>query len=240
MTVDLTIGEIVAKDFRKAEVFKKFGIDFCCGGKKTIHETCSKKGINEGDVFTALEAVDNQTTDTSLDFNIMPMAELVDYIITKHHAYVKESSIILTEFLSKVARVHGGNHPELIMINDLFLEAKAELDAHMRKEEMILFPYIKNLSEALSLGATGFSASFGSVLNPIQMMEYEHESVGDIFKEINKLSANYNPPEGACATYRVSFLKLQEFENDLFTHIHLENNILFPRAVEAENQLTKL
>lgn len=231
-----TIGEMVTKDFRKAEVFKKFGIDFCCGGKKTLSETCQRKGIDVVEVEKELKAIDESNTTQTLDFKVMPLDQLADYIVEKHHKYVVDAIPVIEEYFTKLVRVHGERHPELKEIFSKFINVKSELTTHMYKEENILFPFIKSLVSKKNNGEM-ITSHFGSVKNPINMMEHEHETVGEFFEEINELTNNYNPPADACATYRIGFLKLKEFEDDLHVHIHLENNILFPKAIELESKV---
>lgn len=228
----LSIGEIVANDYRAADVFKKYKIDFCCGGKKTIAEACSKKNVNPDAVKKDLSSLGSKAEGPSQNFAHWDPAFLADYIVNVHHKYVTESIPVLLEYTNKVARVHGDSHPEAIKIAQLFIEAAEELSSHMIKEERVLFPYVKQLA---SMQATG--SPFGSVRHPVNVMEDEHELVGKIFEEIRQLTQDYMPPAGACATFRVSYLKLKEFEEDLQQHIHLENNILFPKAIELEDKL---
>jgi regulator of cell morphogenesis and NO signaling len=233
-----TIGEIVAKDFRKAEVFKKFGLDFCCGGKKTLEKACLDKGLDIIEVKKELERADTVPAQSNQKFNEWDPGFLADYIVNTHHKYVKNSMPILYEYTQKVARVHGERHPEAIEIADIFVEIMNEMTQHMIKEEQILFPYIKALAEVKSNGLAP-EAHFGTVQNPIRMMEHEHDVVGTLIKQINTLTNSYNPPADACTTYRVSFAKLKEFEEDLHQHMHLENNILFPAAIALEKELMK-
>ena len=241
LKVDLktaSIGEMVADDYRKAEVFKKFGIDFCCGGKQSLDDTCSKKGINANEVWHALNELGepNQPHPTH-DFNKWALDKLVDYILDTHHKYVKETIPQLDMYSAKVASVHGENHPEVIKIAKYYDSVANELRMHMYKEEAILFPYIVQMAEANRTGAHFSAPGFGTISNPINMMEAEHEVVGETMRDIAELSNNYTPPAEACNTYRVLYAKLQEFENDLHQHIHLENNILFPAAIQLEQQL---
>jgi regulator of cell morphogenesis and NO signaling len=184
-----------------------------------------------------LNALDTTISNQSQNFNEWKLDFLVDYIVNTHHEYVKKSIPILIEYTTKVARVHGNSHPEVIEIANKFMEAADELNDHLHKEEEILFPYIKQLVAAELNKQEAPHKAFGTVKNPINMMEHEHEIVGDIFKTIRELSSNYNPPEDCCATYKVSFSKLKEFEADLHQHIHLENNILFPKSIELEKTL---
>ncbi|MBK7665977.1 MAG: iron-sulfur cluster repair di-iron protein [Sphingobacteriaceae bacterium] len=236
-TLEATIGELVAKDFRKAEIFKKYNLDFCCGGKKTVTQACAVKKVDYLAVEKELNSIDLVNKTLSHNFDEWSLEFLVDYILNTHHEYVKKSIPVLLGYTSKVAKVHGGHHPEVIAIAQKFDEAAEELNEHMCKEEQILFPYIKQLVLAKSNNLKTPYTAFGSVKNPIHMMEHEHDAVGDIFKEIRELSNNYTPPEDSCATYKVSYLKLKEFEEDLHQHIHLENNILFPKSISIESQL---
>ncbi len=232
-----SIGDLVAKDFRKAEIFKKFGIDFCCGGKKTLSKVCDEKGLDVVQIEKELKAIDEKQKLSSQDFNNWTPDFLVDYILNTHHKYIAEAIPILYEYTQKVAKVHGDRHPETIEIANGFLKVIEDLIPHMKKEEEILFPYIKKLVE-VDKNATAFDLScFGTVNNPIKMMELEHEAVGNEMEAINILTNGYTPPIDACTTYRVSFAKLKEFEDDLHQHIHLENNILFPKIIELEAQV---
>lgn len=231
-----TIGELVAKDFRKAEVFKKYNLDFCCGGKKTVTQACNEKKVDYMSVERELNKLDTVTESSSQKFDDWNLDFLVDYILNTHHVYVKKAIPLLLEYTSKVAKVHGSNHPEVIAIAHKFNEIANDLNNHMQKEEVILFPYIKQLIIAKSKNTNIPHNAFGTIKNPINMMEHEHDVVGNLFKEIKELSNNYNPPQDSCATYKVSFLKLKEFEEDLHQHIHLENNILFPKSIELEGQ----
>lgn len=232
-----TIGEMVAQDFRKAEVFRKFGLDFCCGGKKTLDKACEKKGLDVKEVQAALSEIENQTNSQSEDYNSWELDFLADYIINKHHKYIENSHPILHEYSNKVARVHGDRHPEVVEIAHYYNEVAEELNNHMQKEEMLLFPYIKELVVAKRNGTPISRPPFGTIENPINMMETEHVSAGGNMDKIKEFSNNFTPPEDACNSYRVLFSKLQEYELDLHHHIHLENNILFKKAIDLEKEL---
>lgn len=233
-----TVAELVTENYKTADVFKKNGIDFCCGGKVSVKSICEKKNIGYEKIKLELEAVE-QPNDLSHDFKSWDLERLVDHIINVHHAYVNENIPIISQYADKVARVHGHANPEVIKINDLFRTIADDLNNHMYKEENILFPYIKNLA-LVEGGKTDFQLPhFGTIQNPINMMENEHTAVGNYGFEIAGLSNNYTPPGHACNTYRVLFAKLKEFEEDLHQHIHLENNILFPRAIELEKKFMK-
>jgi len=229
-----TIGEFVAQDFRTAAVFSKYGIDFCCKGQRTIAEVCEKKNINPVELLEELDTVLSTKTDAGIDFKSWPLDLLADYIEKTHHRYVEEKTQVLLPFLDKLCSVHGSNHPELFKINELFKGCATELAKHMKKEELILFPFIKKMVQASIDKETIQKAPFGSVENPIAMMMEEHDTEGERFRKIASLSNNYTPPEDACNTYRVTFAMLNEFEQDLHKHIHLESNILFPKAIALE------
>jgi regulator of cell morphogenesis and NO signaling len=232
-TQEKTIAEIVVENYRAADVFKKHGIDFCCGGKISVKEMCRKKNLDYNTVQAHLDELDNVIIE-DYDFNRWQLDDLVNYILDKHHRYIIDNAELIQQYADKVARVHGHHRTEVVRIDELFREAIDELDTHMMKEERVLFPYIIQLAEAQRQNTPLQRPPFGTAQNPIRMMEMEHETVGNIFHEISELSSGYNPPAEACNTYRVLYAKLQEFENDLHRHIHLENNILFPKAMDLE------
>jgi regulator of cell morphogenesis and NO signaling len=230
------IGEMVANDYRTATVFKKYGIDFCCNGNRTISDACEKKNLEIKNIMKDLESAVNQPAN-NLDFTTWQLDLLADYIVKKHHTYVAQRTSEIKPFLEKVCRVHGQHHPELFQINEQFTISSEELSMHMKKEEMILFPYVHKLVSAKQNGIKLKEPHFGTVRNPIQLMMQEHSTEGDRFRKIAELSNDYTPPPEACNTYKVTFALLKEFEDDLHMHIHLENNILFPKAIEMENEL---
>ncbi len=232
-----TIGELVTGDFRKAEIFKKYGLDFCCGGKKTLTQACKSKGLDVVQIEKELKEVDTLVANPSQDYNSWDIGFLTDYILNTHHKYVKQSIPVIYEYTQKVAKVHGERHPEAIAIAEIFLTVSDELNRHMCKEEDILFPYIKHLATAQSNKMKIEPSPFGTVENPINLMEQEHDIVGRMLEEIKGLANNYTPPADACTTFRLSYAKLKEFEDDLHQHIHLENNILFPKAIKFEQEL---
>lgn len=236
LTKEKTVAEFVTEDYRTADVFKKFGIDFCCGGKVTLAEVCSKKNISYDELTAQLNKIGQSTPDADTNFNEWQLDKLASYIVEKHHGYVSQNLELIRQYANKVAAVHGGHRPEVKAIARLYNEAADELAHHMEKEEIILFPYVNQLAAASRRNATIPVPHFGTVENPIRMMEAEHESAGNLFHEIATLSDNYTAPPEACNTYRVLYAKLKEFEEDLHTHIHLENNILFPKAKQLEQQ----
>ena len=233
VTKEKTIGEMVAEDFKAAEVFRKYKIDFCCKGNRTIEEACENKKFNIDDVYKDLENLSNQKSN-DIDFNSWPLDLLADYVEKTHHRYVEENTAVLLQYLNKLCKVHGDRHPELFEINELFVESAKDLGAHLKKEELLLFPFIKKMVAAKQKGENVEKPHFGSVENPVAMMKHEHTIEGDRFVKIGALTNNYQFPEDACGTYQVTFKMLEDFEKDLHTHIHLENNILFPKAIELE------
>jgi len=232
-----SIGELVARDWRKAEVFKKFGIDYCCGGKVTVEEACIRKGIDSALLEQELNLVDSKPTNSVHNFDQWDLDFLADYIVNNHHRYVTEAIPFLEELSHKVSRVHGDHHPELREIEQLVQEVIEELTMHMPKEEMILFPYIKEMIQAKKGNTSLTPPPFGTIANPIRMMEAEHISAGRAMESIQKLSEQFTPPLDACMSYQVFYSKLREFQQDLHQHIHLENNILFPKATQLESEL---
>ncbi len=232
-----TVGQIAAKDLRKAEVFKKYGIDFCCGGKKTVREVCAEKGIDAAIVEQELSQANsssfapnnNQYNEWNLDF-------LADYIINTHHAYVRKYLPELRGFALKVARVHGSRHPELLPMLHHVEEIAEELTEHITKEEQTLFPRVKAIVRAQA-EQKPLEQNGTSLAKMIELMESEHDEVGRAFDSIREQSNNFAIPDDACTSYKLYFQMLQEFENDLHLHIHLENNILFPKSAEVEKKL---
>ncbi|PWA07170.1 iron-sulfur cluster repair di-iron protein [Flavobacterium psychrotolerans] len=232
----ITIGEYVAKDFRTAALFSKYGIDFCCKGNRTIAEACDKKDIDTSQLIKQLNTILTTKNENNIDFKSWPLDLLADYIEKKHHRYVEEKTKAILPFLDKLCNVHGVHHPELFEINELFIGCAGELAQHMKKEELILFPFIKKMVAATLTDELIAPPHFGTVQNPIAMMMEEHDNEGERFRKIALLTNNYTPPADACNTYRVTFSMLEEFEQDLHKHIHLENNILFPQAAVLEKE----
>lgn len=230
------IGNIVAADYRTAAVFKKYGIDFCCKGGRTVEEATAEKGIDAEDIYQDLSALP-KGGEADIDFKAWPLDLLADYIEKTHHRYVREKSPILMEFLTKLCQVHGERHPELYEIRALFEASVQDLGDHMLKEDQILFPFVRTMVEAKSAQAPFVQPNFGTVENPIQMMMHEHTAEGERFEKIAALTDGYTPPADACNTYKVAFKMLEEFENDLHRHIHLENNILFPESIAMERTM---
>jgi regulator of cell morphogenesis and NO signaling len=231
-----TVAEIVTENIKTADVFKKNGIDFCCGGNVKVQEICEKKGVDFNVIKEELLNI-NKDASNGHDFNSWDLDFLADYIVNTHHKYVAEANDLIIQYSDKVANVHGHHYSEVVEINKLFHAIANELKMHMHKEEMMLFPFIKEIALAKKNGTPLPQSPFGTIQNPINMMEAEHDDAGDIIKQIAELSNNYTPPAEACNTYRALYAKLEEYQNDLFQHIHLENNILFPKAIQLEQEL---
>ncbi|MBX2990087.1 MAG: iron-sulfur cluster repair di-iron protein [Bacteroidetes bacterium] len=233
-----TIKSIVTRDYRTAAIFEKYSLDFCCKGGVTIKEACSEKHINAELVLAELEQLTKTLPEETLKYSEWPIDKLVDHIVNVHHKYVREMTPVIYAHTQKVAMVHGHNHPEVIEIARHFEAVASDLQQHMMKEEHMLFPYMKAIVEAKRTNGASIASPFGTIQNPIRMMEAEHQAAGDELYKVRTLSSNYVPPEDACTTYRVSFQELQQFERDLHQHVHLENNLLFPKAIALEQELT--
>jgi regulator of cell morphogenesis and NO signaling len=238
-----TVRELAIEIPNATRTFEKLGIDYCCGGSRSLSDACSHAHVPLEQVVTELEqGFDFKPGAKSAEQEVAngTLVQLVEHIVGTHHVYVKQELPRLQQLLKKVVAVHGGVHPELARIQQVFQGLSAELSSHMMKEEHILFPYIVALENAVSNGRPKPLPAFGTVSNPVHMMELEHDSAGGALKEISALSSNYGPPEGACFSYRTLYAALKEFETDLHQHIHLENNILFPRAIALESAEAEL
>ena len=236
---DQIIGELVANDYRTASVFKKYGIDFCCQGSRTISDACASDQIDDHLVISDLNALLEAPSANTTDYSSWPLDLLADYIEKKHHRYVVEKSLEIKPYLNKICSVHGGRHPELLTIKDHFNATADALAQHMEKEELILFPFVRQMVQAQQDHSKLEATPFGSIENPIAMMMEEHTTEGDRLRQIETLSNHYTPPADACNTYMVTIALLKEFEQDLHLHIHLENNILFPKAIALEKELSQ-
>ena len=233
-----TVASVVTKNIKTAHIFKKHGIDFCCGGGISLEKACGKNNVNIDVLMNDLSLIDI-VTDKSQDFDTWELDTLIDHIVNTHHSYVSESVHILSQYANKVAKVHGHHYEFLLEVNTLFHQVAEELISHMQKEEQVLFPYIKSLVASKKNNNTSTPPPFGTVTNPIAMMEHEHENAGEVLRKIAALTNNYTAPDGACNTFKALYSKLEEFEQDLHQHIHLENNILHPKAIILEKELTK-
>ena len=221
-----TLSQIVRENYQAAYVFEKYGLDFCCKGKRPLKEACDDKQVAIDNLLSELN-IALSTNATGQDFDRMSLTELSEYIIRVHHGYVKQNIPQIDAYLSKLALKHGDTYPYLKEVYALFSELQQELTQHMLKEERILFPRIKQLE---FFGSTQFTAD--AFLSPINIMEEEHDHAGTLMQKIREITSNYEAPEQACTTHRVALAALKGFEEDLHQHVHLENNILFPKAIE--------
>lgn len=225
-----TLAQIVTNNHKAASVFEKHHLDFCCKGKRTLKQACTESDIKMEEVITELENIEDANT-TLTNYTELTLTQLVAQIVTTHHDYVKKESPALLGYLQKVANKHGDRHPEMYKVAQLFEAIKEEMDQHMQKEEVVLFPRIKDIEKQIVEGKE-IVINSSYLLSPINMMEQEHDHAGSMLEEIRLLTDNYTPPADACTTYRLSFASLHAFELDLHQHVHLENNILFPKALK--------
>lgn len=225
-----TVAEIVASNFNTSKVFYKFNVDFCCGGDRALVDCVEENELKQ--IIEELEQV--ESGEKAKDYQNWNLDFLIDYIEQVHHSYVRENSNLLLSLSHKVASVHGEEHPELYKICDIIKAEIPELEAHLKREELILFPYVKQLVKAKQLGVLPREPHFGTVKNPIQVMEDNHEDVGNVFKELRLLTQNYAIPNDACDSYKLLYKTMSEFEKDLHVHIHLENNIVHKKALALE------
>jgi len=231
ITATKTVRELAVEVPNATRVFEKLGIDYCCGGHRPLEEACASANVAIEDVLRALElGIDASQPIATRDWNTAPLGELVDHIVEKHHTYVKAEAPRLEALIAKVAGVHGKNHPELQRVRVAFSELAKELAGHLMKEEQILFPYMKQMAGGAGCGPS----CFGTVQNPIRVMLLEHDNAGEKLREMRQVTSNYALPQDACLSYSTLFASLVEFEQDLHQHIHLENNILFPRVLRME------
>ena len=228
--VTKSLGEIVNANHRAASVFEKHGLDFCCKGKRSLKQACAEKMLPVDSIVSELKAITG-TDPGSVDFDRMSLTHLAAYIVATHHEYVKKEMPEIFSYLQKITAKHSERHPELYKVLETFSEMKKEMELHMEKEELILFPRIE-LMEIRAILESDAKVNIAFLQEPISMMEEEHEQVGQWLAEIRRLTNDYTAPGDACTTYRLSYTALQAFELDLHQHVHLENNILFPKALE--------
>ena len=231
-----TVRELAVEIPGATRVFEKLGIDYCCGGKRSLAEACAQAGVTFAEVQESLE---NSTAShdgrQEPNFQTATLEGLIDYIVATHHSFTRLEITRLNALLEKVCAAHAENHPELLEINFLFRELGADMETHMMKEERVLFPYVIKIEAAIAQQVPLSPPPFGTVANPVRMMMLEHDRAGELLKGIRTLSYNFTPPADGCISYQTLYGALAELEKDLHQHIHLENNILFPRAVEIED-----
>jgi regulator of cell morphogenesis and NO signaling len=231
-----TVREIAIEMPGAIRVFEKVGIDYCCGGAKPITEACKAAGVNVEEIIRSLEQSEaaSQASAESKDWQAESLTSLIAHITNTHHVFTREEFDGIEPLLAKVCSAYGEKRPELLRIQALFGELKRELLLHMKKEENILFPYITEIENAKNGGVSVPAPMFGTVRNPVRVMMSEHDGAGDILRSIRQLSNNFNTPADACISYQTLYGRIEELEQDLHVHIHLENNVLFPRAIEME------
>lgn len=237
--LEMKVKDIVTENFRAASLFESFSIDYCCNGNQLLKEALEKNKISSNKFAVELNKV-NQSTETETPrYNDWDLIFLTQYIINNHHSYVKNAIPRITELLQKVQTAHGSKYSYIADVQNVFNQVAEEMISHMMKEERILFPLIKYLTETQIFNEKPKTGGFGTIKNPIRQMEAEHVSAGGAMESIRTLTNNYTLPKDACTTFQVTYKELDEFEKDLHKHVHLENNILFPRAIELEELLMK-
>jgi regulator of cell morphogenesis and NO signaling len=232
METSKTVRELVLADPAAARTFEQFGIDYCCGGNKSLVEACANASVPVEHVIGALQKP--PSVPDARDWQTAPLSQLTRYIVEKHHAFTREESKRLNSLLAKVVSVHGVNHPELTRVQSIFRELDKGLTMHMMKEEEFLFPYIEKMEAAVNTKLSLPPCMFGTVQNPVRMMIMEHDSAGDALREMKAITNYYAVPADGCVSYQELYRALPAFEADLHEHIHLENNILFPRSIQIE------
>lgn len=232
----ITIGEIVTGDYRTAAVFSRFGIDFFCNGYKTLGEVCKKRKLQARELIKQLNDIKSTTVRNKKNYASWPIEKLVDYIEQKHHSYIEEKTPIIRQFLTEICKSCGDRYPEIHKINELFMLTAGDLAAHMRKEELILFPFIRQMIKSKKDGNILPAPYFGSVTNLTDILKADHFAEGERFETIAKITNGYAAPADADNRLKMAYAMLHDFEMNLHTHIHLENNILFPRITDLERE----
>jgi regulator of cell morphogenesis and NO signaling len=232
-TTGKTLGALAAENPRAVRVFEKYKIDFCCGGDRPVEEACRQRGISIDELLAEIQAV--ARTKEERDWQRAPLSELTNYIIARHHGYLRKELPEISGMIEKVVAAHGLNHGDsLLPLRRTFADLAAELSTHMMKEERVLFPLIEQMEKAAGLGFAPPPVPGGSVNNPIRMMKHEHDDAAAALAQMRRLTSDYGVPDDGCATYRALFQRLEDLEADLHEHIHLENNVLFPRTAQLE------
>ncbi|BCR06200.1 iron-sulfur cluster repair di-iron protein [Desulfuromonas versatilis] len=225
-----TVGAVVADDFRTARVFEAHGIDFCCGGKVALGAICREQGLDLGELLREIAGAKSAAVGSSQNYAAWALPFLADYIVNTHHVYLNENTGQIAAYASKIAQVHGAHHPEVIEIAAIFAKIATDMAAHLREEEEVLFPAIKRIDASTRAGHAPEAADVATIQASLVKLDQEHQEIGDAVHAIRDLAKGYGVPEGVCNTFAVTYQKLREFEDDLHKHVHLENNILFPKA----------
>lgn len=233
------VKDIITTNIKAAHVFEKHGIDFCCNGNRPLKEACDEKNINIEVILSELDSVMISEEQEDKRFETWDLKFLIDYIVNNHHSYVKNAIPQMMPHLEKVAFKHGNKYPELENIKSLFEDVAEEMISHMHKEETILFHIIRYLVDCKKFNERPKMSGFKTVRNPIDMMEAEHTNAGGAMEKIRELTNNFTLPADACNTFKLTYKELEDFEKDLHIHVHLENNILFPKAIKLEDDLLK-
>jgi regulator of cell morphogenesis and NO signaling len=233
-----SLADIVSEDARAAAVFENFGLDFCCLGRRTVEEAAAAHGAPVTEVLAALDALGAPAPDDALPSECDQLDGLTRYIVLRHHHFVRDASPAIAGLLEKLVTRHGERHPELAAVRRTFDELRDELLTHMLKEENVLFPFIDDLARASRDGSRPPRGPFGTILNPVRMMETDHALAGELLARLQSLTNGYRAPDDGCTTYRMCYQELARFERDLHRHVHLENHVLFPRAVELESRMS--
>jgi regulator of cell morphogenesis and NO signaling len=238
---ETTVREVALQIPQSTRLFEKLKIDYCCGGNQPLVKACASAGIDVDNVMEMLAEVSQSTSHDAagFDFQNTSLPELIEHILNTHHVFTKSEMDRLEALVGKVINAHGSNHPELIQMGELFKRLCDDLKPHMFKEEQVLFPYIVAMTQAAGQNQPGPFAPFGTVNNPVRMMMREHDTAGEILRELRVLTSDYKVPPDGCISYRTLYEALENFEKDLHQHIHLENNILFPKALDLENTLNR-
>ena len=231
-----TVGQIVAGNFDTTKVFSRYHIDFCCHGNTPFAEACRNRGIDPEAVARELNELQENTVSNAPDFAGWPIDLLIDYVLKIHHRGIRAKGPQIEALLAKVTEAHSKNHPELLQVQALFRDSLLDLENHLSKEENVLFPYVYEMFQAKEEGLKIVEFHCGTILYPIEVMEDEHNHEGERFEKISSLTNGFTAPEDACASFRLVLQQLKQFEETLHEHIHLENNIIFPRALELEKK----
>lgn len=233
-TAETKVKDIALSNPQARQVLEDAGVDYCCGGARSLHDACLTTGVSPDEILERLRENSKNVDPDSANWVSAPLGELTRHIREKHHQYVRGAIPRIQTLANKVNSKHGSAHPELATIQDLFGQVAREMIMHMQKEEYVLFPYIEAVERSAASGSALETPFFETVRNPIQTMMKEHDAAGDLVKQIREASAGYAPPANACTSFKALYDALNQFEADLHQHVHLENNVLFPRAVEAE------
>lgn len=225
-----SVGQLLAENPLRASIFEEYGIDYCCGGKLSLAEACKKKGIDPDSIVSRLNAISKSNSLTEADWTKATLKDLIEHIIDSYHVKLRAQLPRIAELSAKVARVHGETRPEMKELNSIFMSFKSELEMHMQKEELVLFPGIIKMES----GEEAFFGCGGKIEHPIGVMTFEHEQAGSALAAMRKICNDYTPPEEACNSYRALFAALDELERDMHWHVHKENNILFPNALRLQ------